>query len=70
MNSKDIELKIRKLPDTLIPQVLEYIDLLISKQTPKKNGKKKFKFDWEGSLSHLKKNFTSIDLQHKVSEWR
>ncbi len=70
MSNKEIESKIRKLPDSLITQVLEYIDFLISKQAPQKNGKKKFKFDWEGSLSHLKKNFTSIDLQHKVSEWR
>lgn len=31
---------------------------------------KRFKFDWEGGLSELKEKFTSVELQHKASEWR
>ncbi len=31
---------------------------------------KKFKFDWEGGLSEVKEKFTSVELQHKASEWR
>ena len=30
----------------------------------------KFKFDWEGGLSDLKKKYTSVSLQHKALEWR
>ncbi len=30
----------------------------------------KFKFDWGGGLSNLKDELTSVELQHKVSEWR
>ncbi|KCZ71820.1 Protein of unknown function (DUF2281) [Candidatus Methanoperedens nitroreducens] len=32
--------------------------------------KKKFRFDWEGGLSELKKKYTSVELQHKALEWR
>lgn len=32
--------------------------------------KSKFSFDWEGGLSKLKDNFTSVELQHKAMEWR
>jgi hypothetical protein len=30
----------------------------------------KFKFDWEGGLSDLKEQYTSVELQHKALEWR
>lgn len=33
------------------------------KQSAEKNTKK-FRFDWEGGLSHLKKEFTSVELVH------
>ena len=32
--------------------------------------KKGFRFDWEGGLSDLKEKYTSVELQHKASEWR
>ena len=35
---------------------------------PKK--KEEFKFDWEGSLKEVKDKFTSVELQHKLLEWR
>ena len=70
MNTKDIEARIRKLPDDLIPEVMDYIDFLMTRHRNKRNGKKKFTFDWEGGLSHLKDDYSSVELQHKVSEWR
>jgi len=30
----------------------------------------RFRFDWEDSLSDLKNEYTSVDLQHKSLEWR
>jgi len=31
---------------------------------------KGFKFDWEGCLSDIKEKFSSVELQHRSSEWR
>ncbi|HGJ65487.1 TPA: DUF2281 domain-containing protein [bacterium] len=35
-----------------------------------KTERKCLKFDWEGGLSDLKDKYTSVELQHKVLEWR
>jgi hypothetical protein len=32
--------------------------------------KKKFTLDWTGGLSSLKKDYSSVELQHKAMEWR
>ena len=70
MKTHDIEAKIEKLPDHLIPEINDFIDFLLFKHGDKKTGKAKFKFDWEGGLSNLKNEFTSVELQHKSLEWR
>lgn len=31
---------------------------------------RKLRQDWAGGLSDLAKQFTSVELQHKISEWR
>jgi len=61
------------LPQTIQRQVFDYIEFLLMKY--KKEGSndskdKKFKFDWEGELSGLKDNYTSVELQHKVNDLR
>jgi hypothetical protein len=28
------------------------------------------KFDWEGALEDLRDQYTSVELQHQISEWR
>jgi hypothetical protein len=30
--------------------------------------KKEFKFEWEGGLSEIQEEFTSVELQHKALE--
>lgn len=45
MNTKEIETKIKKLPDYIIPEVMDYIDNLLNKYSKIKNKKGKFKFD-------------------------
>ena len=44
--------------------------LLIFLITREKKPPKKFKLDWVGRLSELKDQYTSVELQHKASEWR
>ena len=70
MYEKEIELKIKELSDDLKREVLDYMEFLMKKYKNKKNNGNKFKFDWEGALSDIQKQFTSVELQHKVKEWR
>jgi len=32
--------------------------------------KQKPEFNWAGALKELGNNYTSVDLQHKISRWR
>jgi hypothetical protein len=70
MKLQEIEAKIDKLPDHVIPEVNDFLDSLLVKYSDKKLKKRKFKFDWEGGLSGLKDKYTSVKLQHKALEWR
>ncbi len=68
MYEKEIETRMRELPDNLKKEVLNYIELLLEKHQDKKIKKKRFKFDWEGGLSDIRDEFTSVELQHKALE--
>jgi hypothetical protein len=70
MYEREIETKVQKLPENLKKEVLDYIDFLLEKYQGKKVRKRKFTFDWEGGLSDIKDEFTSVELQHKALEWR
>ncbi len=73
MNVNEIGNQINKLPDHVIPEVLDYIEFLLHKYGNKESGREnpeKFKFDWEGGLSKLKDEYTSVELQHKAMDWR
>lgn len=59
MYERGIEVKIRKLPNDLRKEVLDYVDFLLSKYRGRKATQKKFKFDWEGGLSDIKEKFTN-----------
>ena len=70
MYEKEIELKIRELPEDLRREVLDYMEFLLKKYKDKENKAKGFKFDWEGGLSELREKFSSVELQHRALEWR
>ena len=59
--------KIRNMPPDLQKEVIGYINHL--EQRSNKTGTQKFRFEWEGSLAHLKDRYTSVQLQHKVLNW-
>ena len=59
--------KIKKLPANMRKDVSDYIDSLLEK---KNKSVSKLKFDWEGGLSTLSKKYTSVELQHKSSDYR
>jgi len=66
MDTKDIHSKLKKLPDHLRSEVDDYIDFLLNKyagtETAKSKQKNKFHFNWEGGLSKIKDQYTSVAL--------
>jgi len=70
MYEKEIEEKMGELPEDLRREILDYLEFLLKKYKGKETQTKKFKFDWEGGLSEIREEFTSVELQHKASGWR
>ena len=64
--------KIESLPLPAKKQAELFIEFLVHSAKPKtKNQKKRrFKFDWAGGLADLKDQFTAVELQHRINEWR
>jgi hypothetical protein len=57
-----------KLPLDIQREVEDFALFLLEKRT-KKRGKKP-SFAWYGALRILKDKYTSVELQHQLSEWR
>ncbi|MCD6595854.1 DUF2281 domain-containing protein [bacterium] len=70
MDGENIDIKLQELPEYLRREVLDYIEFLLRKYKNKITIRKTFKFDWEGGLSDIRGKSTSVELQHKVLEWR
>ncbi len=70
MDENLIEKKIKELPENLRREVFDYIEFLLEKYKNEEINSKGFKFDWEGGLSEIREDFTSVELQHKALEWR
>lgn len=71
MKAENLVLKLQSLPLSVQKEVMNYLDFLLNKYSAEKTSKKKksakLKFDWEGGIAHLKKNYTSVELQHKAN---
>ena len=59
---------VKELPPEFQYVVEDFVRFLLEKQMRKPRGK--LKFDWEGALEDLRDQYTSVELQHQVSEWR
>ena len=59
----------RSLPYYLKREVLDYIDFL-TKRYEVQHKEKRFSFKWEGGLKELKGQFSAVNLQHKVKDYR
>ncbi|TYB33924.1 MAG: DUF2281 domain-containing protein [Flexistipes sinusarabici] len=72
MITKDIEKKIKSLPEDLLKEIDDYIDFLLLKHFYEqgKSSNKNFNFKWGGTLSNLKEDYSSVELQHKSLDWR
>jgi len=57
------------LPPQIKREIMDYIEFLTRKyQRP--SSRNPMGFAWAGALSHLKHQFTSVELQHQASKWR
>jgi len=70
MYEQEIEVKMRKLPENLMKELLDYVEFLLSKYERREIERKRFNFGWKGGLSEIKEEFSSVELQHKSLEWR
>ena len=61
------------LPGHIQKQLIEYAEFLISRYKKGKNKIDKpesLTFSWENGLGDLKDVYSSVDLQHKINEFR
>jgi hypothetical protein len=65
---KDILQRINELPPELLQEVEDFAEFLLEKRTNRPRAKPTF--SWAGALKDLRDQYTSVDLQHKISEWR
>ncbi len=59
---------VKKLPGELQKEVMDFVNFLIEKRS-KKTGVK-LRQDWIGALRDYRSQYTSIELQKKIMEWR
>ena len=59
---------IKELPPEIRREVEDFVDFLMKKRVKKARGKPRF--NWAGALKDLRNQYTSVELQHKISEWR
>lgn len=60
--------KIDELPPELQTEVEDFVEFLWVKRVKKEHGKPSF--SWAGGLKELAEQYTSVELQHKISDWR
>lgn len=63
-----IEEKIRALPPALQDEVEDFVAFLLERRSPRIH--RPLSCAWAGALGELKDQFTSVELQHAVSQWR
>ncbi|MEW5830969.1 MAG: DUF2281 domain-containing protein [Chloroflexota bacterium] len=68
MSENSLQEMIRALPPELQEEVRDFIAFLSSRQAKKR--KVKMQFGWQGALKDLRTQYTSVELQHRISEMR
>jgi len=66
--SKSLEEVVKGLSPDLQKEVQDFAEFLAEKQANRP--RRKPRFDWAGALEHLRDKYTSVELQHKISDWR
>ena len=66
--AKSMEDLFRQLPPESRQEVQNFIEFLIAKQETR--SRRQPQFDWAGALSDLRDQYSSVDLQHQITDWR
>lgn len=61
-----VEERIKELLPELQQEVEDFVEFLVKKRLKKPRGKPNF--GWAGALKDLLDQYTSVELQHKISE--
>ena len=64
-----LEDKIKQLTPEEKEQVIKFIDEILSKKSIDSSNRK-LTFEWAGGLADLKDQYTSVELQKQINEWR
>jgi len=59
---------IEQLPPDIQQDVRDFAEFLLEKRRTTPRGKPRF--DWAGALKDLHDQYTSVELQHRITEWR
>lgn len=65
---KGLEERLKELPPDLRQEVADFVEFLIQKRLER--ARIKPTFHWAGALKDLSSQYTSVELQHRLSEWR
>lgn len=65
---KELQELLEELPPNLQQEVLDFAEFLLEKS--KKRPEEAPRFQWAGALKDLRNQYTSVELQHKASDWR
>ena len=58
---------VQSLPSEMQQEVRDFVEFLLEKRL-KPHGKPTF--EWAGALRDLRDQYTSVELQHRISDWR
>jgi hypothetical protein len=62
--TKSLEELVKDLPVNLQQEVRDFVEFLLEKHKPRQH--RPIEFKWQGALSDLKDQFTSVEQQHKI----
>ena len=68
-----LEMVVRELPPELQAEVFDFAQFLLNTKTKRKLPKRKQKYlrlSLAGALAEYRDRYTSVELQHKISDWR
>lgn len=66
MNADELLEKLQELPPEAQEEVTRFVDFLWRKHRAKSG--REPAFSWRGALSHLRDQYTSVELQHRILE--
>ena len=59
---------VKRLPAGLRAEVMDFVEFLLARESRKH--RPKMTCDWAAGLEDLRAEYTSVELQHRASEWR